>query len=129
MPYKDPAVRRVKQAEYSKTYYEKNKQEVIVRNNKRKKTQAAKFAEFKATLSCTKCGESHPATLDFHHVAYHPSNKKVHKLVGDGHWWKRIEEEIAKCIVLCANCHRIHHYEERQQNKKTDLQNNKNVVI
>jgi len=121
MPYKDPAVRKEKQAQYSKAYYEKNKAEIITKSGKRRRSQAAEFAEFKATKSCIKCGESHPATLDFHHVERHPDNKKVHKLVRDGHWWKRIEEEIAKCVVLCSNCHRIHHHEERQEIKQKTL--------
>jgi hypothetical protein len=25
-----------------------------------------------------------------------------------------IKREIAKCIVLCANCHHIEHYDQRQ---------------
>lgn len=28
---------------------------------------------------------------------------------------KALLEEMAKCIVLCANCHLIHHWEERQR--------------
>ena len=113
MPYKDPEIRKAKHAEYSKAYYEKNKAAIIKNKNVRKKELVKQFAAFKATKSCTKCGESHPATLDFHHVEYHPSNKKVFKLVQDGHWWKRIQQEIEKCVVLCANCHRKHHHDER----------------
>ena len=80
MPHKDPVVRKTKQAEYSKKHYEKNKAAIIAKVGTRRKSQAAKFAEYKTTLSCTKCGENHPATLDFHHVERHKSNKKVHKL-------------------------------------------------
>jgi hypothetical protein len=116
MPYKDPEVRKRKQAEYAKRHYQKNKTAIIARVGRRRKTQSAQFAAYKATLACTNCGENHPATLDFHHVERHPTNKKVHKLVQDGHWWKRIMEEIAKCVVLCSNCHRIHHHDERVLN-------------
>ena len=33
-------------------------------------------------------------------------------------------EEMKKCIVLCSNCHRILHYEERKENI-----NKKNIEI
>jgi hypothetical protein len=121
MPYKDLKVRKEKQAGYSKSYYEKNKKEVMQKINARKKTHKEWFTTFKSTLKCTVCGEDRPATLDFHHVTPTNTNKKVHKLVSDGHTKTRILEEIEKCIVLCSNCHRIHHHEERElkKNKKT----------
>lgn len=121
MPYKDPEVRKAKHAEYSKAYYEKNKAKVISNKNARKKELTVQFAEFKATLSCTKCGESHPATLDFHHTDPKDTDQKLNELVKDGHAWPRIMREIEKCVVLCANCHRIHHYEERQEKKQLTL--------
>lgn len=115
MPYKDPEKRKAKHKEYSRSYYEKNKTKIIARAGLRKKELSKEFAAFKATKHCIKCGESHPATLDFHHVERNRTNKKVYELVSDGHHWPRILEEIAKCVVLCANCHRIHHYEERKK--------------
>jgi hypothetical protein len=118
MPFKDPVVRKAKQAGYSKTYYEKNRELVISKINVKKKIHKAWFVNYKKQLSCATCGESRPAALDFHHVKPCKSNKKVHKLVSDGHTKIRIEKEIAKCVVLCSNCHRIHHEEERENKRK-----------
>jgi hypothetical protein len=101
---------------YGKKYYEKNKKLCISRSSETKKKQRVTWAAFKETLSCTVCGENHPATLDFHHVVRSPDNKKVHRLVGDG-LYKKALEEIKKCVVLCANCHRKHHYEEAKMKK------------
>ena len=68
----------------------------------------------KKTLSCT-CGENHPACLEFHHID--PSIKEFEisgavRLYGK----EKIMNEIAKCIVLCSNCHRKRHWDEN--NKK-----------
>ena len=64
---------------------------------------------------CIRCGESDVACLDFHH-----RNGKVDKLGHIGVIRKfapeRIKAEIAKCDVLCANCHRKYHRDERQAN-------------
>ena len=113
MPYKDKEIRKIKNKEYGKKYYEANKTEIIKKSATRKKLLRKKWLEFKATLSCQHCGETHPATFDFHHVKKDTTNKKVHKLLQFQNY-NGAREEIKKCIVLCANCHRKHHfYEER----------------
>lgn len=112
MPIKDLAKRKEKQREYSKKHYEANKSACIARISERKKRMRREFNEFKARLSCTKCGENHPAALDFHHVVKDPSNKKIYDLTQNGAYDAAIKEIMEKCIVLCSNCHRKHHFEE-----------------
>lgn len=118
MPFKDPELRKRKQAEYSKAYYEKNRSKVIASVARNKKANRRWFNAFKSTLKCTNCGENHPATLDFHHVIHDKRHRKVNDLVSDGHARQRIMEEIGKCVVLCSNCHRKHHHEERVTKRK-----------
>lgn len=67
--------------------------------------------DFKSKLSCSRCGENHPATLDFHHTS---DNKEanVSTLVQSGNR-ERLLREVEKCIVLCSNCHRKEHYNSR----------------
>jgi len=112
MPYADPEVRRQKHKEYSRRYYEKNREAIIAKTSHSKIEQRKKWTAFKSTLKCINCGYSHPAALDFHHVILGPDNIKVHRLLAN-QAYERIMEEIKKCVVLCANCHRIHHHEER----------------
>jgi 5-methylcytosine-specific restriction endonuclease McrA len=115
MPYKDVAKQKEKQREYARKYYEANKDKVIAASAKARKNQRAEFAAFKARLSCTKCGENHPATLDFHHVVPNPANKKITELLRSGRYNFAIEEIMNKCVVLCSNCHRKHHWEESKR--------------
>jgi hypothetical protein len=112
MPYKDPKVRKEKGKEYSRKHYEANTEETKKRVSDKKKEERKKWDIFKRTLKCAKCGFSHPAALDFHHID--PSEKEgiVSKFNKNGQY-KKAMKEIEKCIVLCSNCHRIHHYEEK----------------
>lgn len=71
------------------------------------------LTDYKAARGCKQCGESDPDCLDFHH--FDPSQKEVQPATM---WWrqwsvKRMEVELAKCIVLCSNCHRKLHASER----------------
>lgn len=111
MPYKDESVRKAKHAEYSRRYYLANKEKVLVLSKANRAIAKARWDIFKRTLKCTKCGFNHPAALDFHHT--NPSEKEnlVSKLVSNG-CFAAAMEEVQKCIVLCANCHRVHHAEE-----------------
>lgn len=58
---------------------------------------------------CLDCSGVFPTVaFDFHHED--PSEKEGHPswfLNKSGERWK---EELAKCVLLCANCHRIRHF-------------------
>lgn len=116
MPRRD----REKQNEYQRAWYARNKAEQQAKVKANKHRYRKQWREFKATLSCINCGYSHPAALDFHHVIKSPDNKSVNQLLRRDAF-KAVYEEIKKCVVLCANCHRVHHYDEhvvRKQKKK-----------
>ena len=101
---------------HGKKHYEKNKAYYIARSAENKKKHKEAWTEYKSKQSCALCGENHPATFDFHHVVRGPDNVKINKLVKNSSY-KKIYEELKKCIVLCANCHRKLHYEEEQTKK------------
>ncbi len=63
----------------------------------------------KQTLKCCRCSENFWGCLDFHHLDPNTKDKEISKVVRDGWSIPRIELEITKCIVLCANCHRKQH--------------------
>lgn len=66
-----------------------------------------KIRSIKQQQGCIYCGESDVACLDFHHKT---SDDKEFGISGNTHrTWKYIEAEIAKCVVICANCHRKLH--------------------
>ena len=113
MPYKDESVRKKKQQEYSRKYYALNKEKVLASSKASREIGKARWDIFKRTLKCTKCGFDHPAALDFHHEDPTEKEHNVNRLISDGRF-KKAYEEIKKCVVLCANCHRVHHYEEKK---------------
>lgn len=95
--------------EYHRKWYLKNKERRVAINAKWQLKNREWLKEYKKSLFCVRCGESHPACLDFHHID--PSQKKY--AIAAIHTFSSIEkikEEIAKCIVLCSNCHRKEHY-------------------
>jgi 5-methylcytosine-specific restriction endonuclease McrA len=116
MPYKDPIKKKEKQQKYSKKHYVNNTQKVKDATRKSNNTFKVKWKEFKATLSCLECGANHPAVLDFHHIDPEMKNASVHMLVKSKSYKKALEE-IQQCVVLCSNCHRVYHYNERRAEK------------
>ena len=67
-----------------------------------------KVLEYKKTLACERCGLADYRVLDFHHQGN--KDNSVSNLLCHGYAWWRIQEEIDKCIPLCANCHRLEHW-------------------
>lgn len=98
--------------EYIKKHYQENKQYYIERAKVAREKLKLKMQELKKGLKCEFCGEDHPACLDFHHRD--PNEKEFS--IANGMMRKsfeKIKQEIAKCSVLCSNCHRKLHWEER----------------
>lgn len=93
------------------TYYSKHKKIVRNRIDANRKKLLDWLSTYKKSCKCS-CGQSHPATLDFHHRDKKSKDKSIADLVQHC-GLARLKKEIAKCDVLCANCHRILHYEEK----------------
>ena len=65
--------------------------------------------EYKLFHGCADCGYAeHHAALDFDH---RPGTTKVRDIKGGQQLgWEALRAEVAKCEVVCANCHRIRTY-------------------
>lgn len=72
--------------------------------------------QMKLQSGCMDCGYNlHAVALDFDHLV--PSEKKFNisqSIVN--HSWESILLEIAKCQVVCSNCHRIREHTRREAN-------------
>lgn len=87
--------------------------------NRRRAAKQQYVRAIKTAHGCAECGERRDPCLEFHHTD--PSQKLagVWKLAASNATYARLNAEIAKCVVLCANCHRVHHHNERQAKKRT----------
>lgn len=99
-----------KKREWWNKWYQNNKQKKMEWQEKRRSELRVWLAELKKTLKCNRCPETDPACLVFHHID--PTTKERGISFAISHNWgtKKILAEIAKCEVLCSNCHMKHHF-------------------
>ena len=88
-----------------------------IRKRKNRGVIRHQITEIKMSNFCQRCGiedSEHPEIFDFDHQY----NKKecVSNLIQQASLWYRIWDEIKKCTILCANCHRIKTKEDRDNN-------------
>ena len=90
-----------------KEHYAANRQRYIDQTAARKRVIARERTEYLLayflTHPCADCGETDPLVLEFDHVG----EKDFNIAAGFLHYrWQRVLDEIARCEVVCANCHR-----------------------
>lgn len=112
MPYADP----IQQKAAQRRWYLRNKDKS---NENNRKDRAAK-REYLANLKdvpCADCNIKFPwYVMDFDHT-----NGKTDKVMGIAklvttRGWKWLKDELKKCEVVCANCHRIRTHTRKQYN-------------
>lgn len=103
-----------KMREYRREWYNKNKEHAKGKIQERREELVTWFKDLKSKLKCCKCGEDFIYCLEFHHTDPNEKEFTITKAVNNGLGREKILEEIDKCVVLCANCHRKEHYAEYQ---------------
>jgi hypothetical protein len=90
-------------AKYRKSWYKKNRKKHIQIANKTKEKIANAIRNAK-NVPCMDCGIQYPYyVMDFDHVKG-PKKFNLHKGTRSG--MNKVLQEIAKCEIVCANCHR-----------------------
>jgi hypothetical protein len=103
---------------YSQTHPRERTQPIayFVRKDKERRQKLREFLQAqKVGKSCSRCGMNDWRALDFHHVDQSSKEGTIGHAISLN-WGKvRIIKEIEKCEILCANCHRILHWEMRRR--------------
>ena len=83
----------------------------VRKNNKLQRKRLRQFIDdFKVGKKCGRCPEDAACCLDFHHTDPKQKIKAISRIASDGRWSiAKLQTEIAKCELLCKNCHAKQH--------------------
>jgi hypothetical protein len=113
MPYKDKEARRAA----LRRWYLKHRDEQMARVKKHSRKIRLEIQAHKEQTPCADCGKQYPHyVMDFDHVRGEKVGNvadMINRNCSGGVW-----QEIEKCELVCANCHRCRTHSRRQQ---TDL--------
>jgi hypothetical protein len=92
---------------YGREHYRANREKYIAAEARRKRARVEErmryLVDYLRSHPCVDCGEADPLVLEFDHLG----GKRFAISQGfSGRNWRSILGEIAKCDVVCANCHR-----------------------
>lgn len=106
MPYKN----KQDQAAASRRHYEKNIKACRDSATQQKVRKRTWVQELKQAAPCADCKQQYPYyVMQFDHVLG-DKVAAVATMINQKRGRKAIEEEIAKCEIVCANCHAIRTY-------------------
>jgi 5-methylcytosine-specific restriction endonuclease McrA len=95
-------------AEQCKEWYRKNRERHLANTNARHARARGAIRQFVAEYlldhPCVDCGESDPIVLDFDHIG--EKSFGISSAIARSMSLDKVQAEIAKCEVRCANCHR-----------------------
>jgi len=93
----------------AKEHYRANHAKYVERNRRNTPLQRRRNAgiayQYLLLHACVTCHESDPVVLEFNHKDPRTKLANVADLIRSGCSVNRLLDEIAKCEVMCANCH------------------------
>src|SRR5687768_5361247 len=78
-------------------------------NERWRQSMIAWIRGIKEESGCIRCGFANPRALQFHHRDPSQKTLEIANCLRQGWGKDRLQSEIDKCDVLCANCHAIEH--------------------
>ena len=70
------------------------------------------LSEYKKENGCKLCRIKDPRVLEFHHTDKNKKDFSISFAQTNRFGIEKMKQEIKKCVILCANCHRIVHWQE-----------------
>lgn len=99
------------QRTYTRKHYLANKAEYLKRNKIKRERLRQFLRNLKEAAPCPDCGVRYPYyVMEFDHQRDKLFN--VGEYAANNNSWRVLKEEIAKCEIVCANCHRLRTYKE-----------------
>lgn len=84
-----------------------SKADAAANNKKYREANMQRLYLYLIQHPCTDCGETNPEVLEFDHLPGFEKRFEIGRAVtASTRSWTLILTEIAKCEVVCANCHR-----------------------
>lgn len=90
---------------YQSKWYQANKDKQISRSRNREDRIYEKLYDYLVNHPCVDCGLVDPVVMHFDHKDRNDKLATVGQLIRNGVSWTKVEAEILKCDVRCANCH------------------------
>jgi hypothetical protein len=113
MPYSDPEKRK----EANRRWYERHREEQINRSKVSTSKLRLEVRAYKESKSCVDCGVAYPYyVMDFDHVRGEKT-ANVADILNRSCSRPVLFAEIAKCDLVCSNCHRVRTHNRRSKNK------------
>jgi hypothetical protein len=91
-------------ARYYRENHDAQKARLLQNSAARQRENQARMIAYLLEHPCVDCGEIDITVLEFDHLR--DKTKDISALMKGTSSWSRIEAEIVKCVVRCANCHR-----------------------
>lgn len=98
----------------NRRYYLKTKERHAVARHASRQRARQYILQIKEDNECIDCGEENPLALQFDHIPGRGKLGHIGWMAARGWGVKRLSEEIAKCELVCANCHLVRTHNRRQ---------------